>query len=264
MTGVRLLEVVPFWAIALATELVVLASILAGILIARARRRLAEGEDAPTGTVVGATLGLLAFILAFTFGMTATRFDNRKQVLLDEVNAIETTYLRAGLIPEPHRGEVRALLKRYVDLSVEMARNPANFRQVLEESEAIQGRLWPHAVALADADLKNPPIAALFVNSLNEMFDLRTRRVTVGVYHRVPATIWLTLIGITVVVMLEVGYIAGRSKTINWLAVIGLSVAFSLVVVLIADLDRTGAGAHGAIRYSHQPVIDLQKRLMAP
>ncbi len=95
-------------------------------------------------------------------------------------------------------------------------------------------------------------------------FDLQTRRVTVGVYHRVPATIWHTRIGITVVVMLEVGYVAGRAKAINWLAVIGLSVAFSLVVVLIADLDRTGAGAHGVIRYSHQPVIDLQKRLRAP
>jgi hypothetical protein len=61
--------------------------------------------------------------------------------------------------------------------------------------------------------------------------------------------------------MVQVGYLAGRSKTTNWLAMVALSLAFSAVVVLIADLDRIGAGASGAIRLSQQPVIDLQKRL---
>jgi hypothetical protein len=247
---------------AVGLELIVLGSIVAGVFIARARqRRSAEGEDTPAGTVVGASLGLLAFILAFTFGMTASRFDARKEALLDEVNAIETTFLRAGLLPDPHRSEVRALLKRYVDIRVELAQNPASVSRVIQESEAIQGKLWPHAVALADADLKNAAIVSLFINSLNEMFDLQTKRVTVGVYHRVPSPIWLTLIGITVLVMVQVGYLAGRSKTTNWLAIVALSLAFSSVVVLIADLDRTGAGASGAIRLSQQPVIDLQKRL---
>ena len=52
------------------------------------------------GAMVRATLGLLAFILAFTFGLAAARFDTRRQVLLDEANAIGTTYLRAGMLPD--------------------------------------------------------------------------------------------------------------------------------------------------------------------
>jgi hypothetical protein len=256
------LEIVPFWAIMAGIELIVLGSILIGVFIGRVRRRREkEGEDTPAGTVVGATLGLLAFILAFTFGMTASRFDARKQALLDEVNAIETTFLRAGLIPEPHRGEVRALLKRYVDIRVELARNPTNVQQAIEESDAIQGKLWPHAVALADADLKNPVMIGLFIQSLNEMFDLQTKRITVGLYYRIPTAIWLALLGITILTMLQVGYLTGRSRSTNWTFVIVLSLAFSAVVVLIADLDRAGSATASTIRVSQQPVIDLQRRL---
>jgi hypothetical protein len=68
--------------------------------------------------MVGATLGLLAFILAFTFGLAAARFDTRRQLLLDEANAIGTTYLRAGMLPE--RGQqVRDLLRHYVAARLE-------------------------------------------------------------------------------------------------------------------------------------------------
>ena len=63
--------------------------------------------QAPVGAIVGAILGLLAFLLAFTFGMAASRFETRRELVLDEANAIGTTYLRAALLPEPHRVEVR-------------------------------------------------------------------------------------------------------------------------------------------------------------
>jgi hypothetical protein len=189
--------------------------------------------------------------------MTASRFDTRKEALLDEVNAIEITFLRTGLIPEPHRSEVRALLKRYVDIRVDLARNPAKAEQAVRESEAIQGQLWPHATALADLDLKNAVIVALFIQSLNEMFDLQTNASRSG-FITVPTVIWLALLGITILAMVQVGYWVGRSTKANWLSVVTLSLAFSSVVVLIADLDRSGAGAIGAIRLNQQPVMDLQ------
>ena len=76
-------------------------SVECGYRLGKYRRSRHEQEkEAPLGTMVGATLGLLAFILAFTFGLAAARFDTRRQVLLDEANAIGTTYLRAGILPE--------------------------------------------------------------------------------------------------------------------------------------------------------------------
>jgi hypothetical protein len=108
------IDVLPLWALFIVILLVVLLSVEFGYRLGKYRRsRREEEKEAPLGTMVAATLGLLAFILAFTFGLAAQRFDTRRQVLLDEANAIGTTYLRAGMLPE--RGqEVRDLLRTYV------------------------------------------------------------------------------------------------------------------------------------------------------
>jgi len=64
-------------------------------------RRAGKEHDAAVGGMVAAELGLLAFLLAFTFGFAASRFEDRRQVVLDESNAIGTTYLRTATLPEP-------------------------------------------------------------------------------------------------------------------------------------------------------------------
>ena len=84
--------------------------------------RPAEEKETPVGAMVGSILGLLAFLLAFTFGMAATRFEARRQAVLDEANAIGTTYLRARLLPEPQRTESAKLLREYVDVRISGSR----------------------------------------------------------------------------------------------------------------------------------------------
>src|SRR5215469_16174147 len=113
------LDALPLWGLFIAILLVVLLSVECGYRLGRYRRNRHEQEkETPVGTMVGATLGLLAFILAFTFGLAAARFDTRRQVLLDEANAIGTSYLRAGILPE--RGEqIRGLLRDYVGARLE-------------------------------------------------------------------------------------------------------------------------------------------------
>jgi hypothetical protein len=118
----------------------VLLSIYGGIFLARFRRkRSIKDQETSVSAIVGATTALLAFLLAFTFGLAASRFDARRALLLDEINAIETTFLRTGLIPEPHGAAVRALLKEYVDIRVELARHPENTEQLIQRSEQLQG-----------------------------------------------------------------------------------------------------------------------------
>src|SRR6201982_47404 len=117
------LDALPLWALFIVILLVVLLSVECGYRLGKYRRSRHEQEkDAPVGTMVGATLGLLAFILAFTFGLAAARFDTRRQVLLDEANAIGTTDLRAGILPERSE-EIRALLREYVGIRLEAVRS---------------------------------------------------------------------------------------------------------------------------------------------
>jgi hypothetical protein len=114
---------------------IVLISIWFGLYFAR--KRLRSDDVAPVGTVVNATLGLLAPILAFTFGVTSGRFDSRKQALLDEITAIETTARRADLIPEAHRTEVKDLIRQYIELRIFTAQNSEEVRRAVALSNVM-------------------------------------------------------------------------------------------------------------------------------
>src|SRR4051812_7002872 len=103
-----LLDVLPLWAVLVATVALILLSVEIGHTVATYQRRRSEGGKessvasmaGSTGPIVAAMLGLLAFMLAFTFGMATSFFQARREVVLSEANAIGTTYLRAALLPE--------------------------------------------------------------------------------------------------------------------------------------------------------------------
>jgi ABC-type multidrug transport system fused ATPase/permease subunit len=252
-----LIDALPLWALFICILLVVLLSVECGYRLGRYRRGQQE-KEAPVGTMVGATLGLLAFILAFTFGLAAARFDTRRQVLLDEANAIGTTYLRAGMLPD--RGEqIRGLLRDYVAVRLDAVRS-GNVGEGIRRSETIQQHVWEEAEALGE---KNPNsiVVGLFVQSLNEMIDLHAKRVQAGVRSRIPGAIWLGLFAVAVLSLSAMGYLEGLSGTRRSLAIIAVAIAFSVVIELIADLDRP---QEGVLRVSQQALLDVQRSMNAP
>jgi hypothetical protein len=208
--------------------------------------------------MVGATLGLLAFMLAFTFGLAAARFDTRRQVLLDEANAIGTTYLRAGMLPD-RREAIRALLRDYVDVRLAAVRS-GNVTEGIRRSENLQDQLWAEAVAIG----KNNPnsiVVGLFVQSLNEVIDLHAKRVTAGLRDRIPGAIWAALLVVAVLSLAAMGYHAGLARTSRSLAEVAVALTFSAVIGLIADLDRP---QEGILTVSQQALIDLQQSMKVP
>ena len=81
-----------------------------------------------------AILGLLGFILVFTFGIVYSRYDSKKELVREEANLIRTAWLRSDFLQEPDQRETSTLLKKYVDLRIKIA------TQKLEPEE-IQGLL---------------------------------------------------------------------------------------------------------------------------
>jgi hypothetical protein len=253
------LDALPLWGLFIVILLVVLLSVECGYRVGKYRRDHREQEkETPIGTIVGATLGLLAFILAFTFGLAAARFDSRRQVLLDEANAIGTTYLRAGMLPD-QREEIRTLLRNYVNTRLEAVRS-GNISEGVRESENIQSQLWRHAVAVGE---KNPNsiVVGLFVQSLNEVIDLHAKRVQAGLRSRIPGAIWVGLFAVAALSLATMGYHAGMVGTRRSLAVLAVALAFSVVIELIADLDRP---QEGVLKVSQQALLDLQRSMTAP
>jgi hypothetical protein len=250
----------PLWAIYLATALIVLLAVEAGRRVGRARRRRAEQEGgAPVGAAVGATLALLAFLLAFTFGMAASRFDARKGLVLQEANAIGTTYLRADMMPEPQRSEIRNLLREYAALRVSSGASATKIVEAIAQSGVIQDRLWADAVVLGQQS-PNSIVVGLFVQALNDMIDLDATRVTAG-RNRIPDSIWYALYLVTILTMAAMGYQFGLTGTHSWIVTILLVLVFASVILLIADLDRPQSGF---LRVSQQPMIDLINKIGAP
>ena len=253
------LDALPLWGVFLLILVVVLLSVECGYRLGKYRRNRHEQEkETPVGAMVGATLGLLAFILAFTFGLAAARFDTRRQVLLDEVNAIGTTYLRAGMLPDRRDG-IQALLREYVDTRLEALRS-GNIAAGVRQSENIQSQLWAHATAVGE---KNPNsiVGGLFIQSLNDVIDLHAKRVQAGLRSRIPGAIWVGLFAVAALSLATMGYHAGMVGTRRSLAILAVAFTFSVVIELIADLDRP---QEGILKVSQQALLDLQRSMNGP
>jgi hypothetical protein len=254
-----MIDSLPLWAFYLITAALVLLSAEAGWRLGDySRHRPSHETNAPVGAVVGSMLGLLAFLLAFTFGMAATRYDTRKNLVLQEANAIGTAYLRADMLPEPQRGEIRNLLREYAALRVRggsFLMTP----EAIAKSGALHDRLWNAAVV---ATAQNPAsiLGGLFVQSLNELIDLDETRVT-ALRSRIPDSIWMVLYAVTILTMAAMGYQFGLTGERSWAVIILLVLVFSAVMFLIADLDQP---QQGIIRVSQQAMMDVINKIGAP
>lgn len=254
-----LLDELPLTAFFAATVTVVLVSIEFGFRIGRYRRQHFEDEkEGPVGAMVAATLGLLAFVLAFTFGLAASRFDARRTVVVDEANAISTTWLRAGLLPDERAARIRPLLRDYVDARLEAART-GDLVTVRRRSDELHRALWTEA-ELVGRQYPESIIAGLFIQALNETIDIHATRMFAVVQGRIPPVLWLALYVVTVLTMAGVGYYCGMSRSRRTPEVLILALSFSAILLLVGDLDRP---LEGLIRVSQQAMTDVRTMMDA-
>ncbi len=254
--GASPLDQLPIWALSILLFSANLLFAEGGFRIGslRATRAAKEG-DATVGTIVSAELGLLAFLLAFSFGIVASRFDARRHMVIDEANAIGTTFLRAATLPESQIASVRRLLRTYTDVRTGITGVPID--QVVRRSEEIQQHLWTEAVAAAAQDPRSIPIG-LFIQSLNEMIDLHARRVMAALRSRMPLTVWVVLFGVGFLSFFTMGYQAGLTRAFRSPAVLILALTFGAVIWLITDMDRPG---EGFLRVSQEPILETRRMM---
>lgn len=248
-----LLELLPLWALFLVTLAACVGAAEAGSTLAqRALLRKSEKEpEVPLGSIVGAMLGLLGFLLAFTFGMTASRFDLRRQLLLEEARTLGTTYRRASLMPDKQAREVRRLLRDYAE--IRLSASPQTVSETLMQSEQIHDQLWSQAEELVDEEIDSE-LRSLFVASLNQLIELHLSRKTVVLQYRILGSIWAAVYVLAILSMLALGYQVGMSGTRRIRGTPIVAAAFALVIVMIADLDRP---SQGFMRVNQQPIADV-------
>lgn len=224
----------------------------------RIRSRIDDSSKNQVTTLQGAMLAVLGLLLGFTFSMAVSRFDTRKQLVLDESNAIGTTYLRADLLPEGARVTVKDLLKLYVDMRLDYNKyglDPERVGLIIQREEEIQKQLW--AQAMAAASERRDALTALFIDSLNQLIDLESKRAT-SLENHVPETILILLFAVAALAMGVTGYSCGLAGRRNIFPVSIAALLIVSVILVVIDLDRP---RRGLIRVSQHSMVELKKSL---
>ncbi len=210
-------------------------------------RRLAEdpeGAEAGVGTVEGAVFALLGLLIAFTFSGAATRFDTRRQLIVEETNDIGTAYLRLDMLPVEAQPALREKFRGYVDTRLEVYRKLPDMAAVQEEmakANRLQVEIWQQSIAASRAPGASAAAPMLLLPALNAMIDITTTRTMAGQIHP-PMIIFALLFGLALVSSLLVGYGMAGGKGRNWLHMLGLAFVIAVSVYVILDIEYPRLG----------------------
>jgi hypothetical protein len=205
------------------------------------RRLKQEVDGAGGGVVEGAVFALLGLLIAFTFSGAAARFDDRRNLIVDEANAVGTAYLRIDLLPAAAQGEMRNLFRRYLDARLAVYRALPDLeaaREHLASSNRIQQEIWVRAVA-ESADLQSARM--LLLPALNEMFDITTKRTMAAQAHP-PDVVFGLLFVFALCAALLAGSAMAWPESRRWLhsATFAFALAGSVYVIIDMEFPRVG------------------------
>jgi hypothetical protein len=232
-----------------------------GAFIGSRVSHLSDSLSEPFGILQGAMLGVVGLILAFGLSLAVTRYEDRRAAIVDETNAIGTTYLRAQLLAEPFRSRSLDLLVTYTESAVRLSEyvpGSAKETEVIAEEERLQRRLW----ALAGDAAERQPLASLprlYIETLNEMIDAQTTRVA-ALNNQVPdAVLWLEILGASIALGLLAAYLALVGRGLPGIVLAALLVGALLFVT--CDLDRP---TRGLIQVPSTVLTDQLESMQSP
>ena len=221
-----------------------------------------KAQLAQVRAIMGASLGLVAFMLAFAFSMAQQHFEERNRAYMLEVSAIDSAFRGADLIMKGERAEAKALLAEFARIRVETSRiakrhDLAPVVELIRESERMHDKLW----AIAERSMEGAGTGedtSLFAQAVLAMIDAHDARLQTVFFNRVSPIIWFTLFGMAVLSMAVTGYQAGLTGTRSSFATWTLAVCFSFVMMLITDLDRP---VMTLFKENRQLIVELQSRM---
>ncbi len=212
-----------------------------GQFIAR-RHAPTDGQKSSVNFATAGMMGLLAFLLGVSLSMASDRYQQRRDSVLAEANAIGTAWLRATVATGAEGEAMQRLLRDYTETRIAVVRgssDPAEVDRLNQRTNSIQNELWQ--IARTVAERSPTPISGLLLSSLNEMIDLSLTNRRNFTSH-VPAYVLRLLLTVSVFAVGAVGYGFGLVGSRQpGLSVLLLGV-WTLAIVLIIDIDRPQSG----------------------
>jgi len=209
----------------------------------RRRPKESEGERGSLGTIEGAVFALFGLLMAFTFSGGALRFNEKRMLIAEEANTIETAYLRLHLVPEAKSG-LQELFRRYVDSRLETYHRMPDMeaaRSEMANSKKLQEEIWTEAVAATRLPSSHPAAGWLLLPALNSMIDIMTTR-TMALQMHPPRIIYVLLFALGLICSLLAGYRMASGQHRSWLHILGFTVITVIVVYVVLDIEYPRVG----------------------
>ncbi|HEX2446207.1 MAG TPA: hypothetical protein VHJ77_19825 [Vicinamibacterales bacterium] len=233
------------WAAALAAGLLVVMLALQEVGRRLGVRRLARDPEGKIsgGAAEAGIFGLLGLLIAFTFSGAGSRFDDRRQLVIEEANNIGTAWLRLDLLPAERQPALRDLFRRYLDSRLETYRKVPDMtaaRAELTRSTELQRKIWAEAVAASQSSTTTAP-AMLLLPALNQMIDITTTRTITAEIHP-PAIVFIMLVLLACIAALLAGYGMAGGKSRSWIHANALAIVIAATVYVIIDYEYPRLG----------------------
>src|SRR5499426_4717696 len=225
----------------------------------RRRKEDAAAGGEGIGAVDGAVFALLGLLLAFTFSGASSRFDTRRQLIVEETNNIGTAYLRLDLLPTALQPPLRDSFRRYLDARIDVYRklpDIAAAKESLAMANELQGQICRQAVAASRAEGAPAAAAILLLPALNAMIDITTTRTTATLMHP-PVVVFVMLFGLALAASLLAGYGMTGSKVRSWFHMLGFALVIATAVYVILDIEYPSLGLIRVDAFD-QALVDLR------
>lgn len=211
-----------------------------------------EGEKSSVNFATAGMMGLLAFLLGVSLSMASDRYQQRRDSVLAEANAIGTVWLRAAVATGAEGEAMQRLLRDYTETRIAVvvgSPDPAITESLIQKTNTLQNEIW--RIARTIAERSPTPISGLLLSSLNDMIDLSlTNRRNFNAH--VPPYILRLLLTVSIFAVGAVGYgfglVGGRQPGLSVL----LLGVWTLAIVLIIDIDRPQSGQ---VRVDPAPLV---------
>ena len=224
------------------------------------RERAGATELGGLGVIDGAVFALLGLLIAFSFSGAADRFERRRQLIVQEANAIGTAYLRLDLLPPATQPALRENFRRYVDTRLAIYKgihDPEAVRDGTARATALQEEIWKEAVRACQA---NPTrVENVVLPALNDMIDITTTRAVAGQTHP-PGIIFVMLVAMALMACLLAGYAMTVGKQWRRLHATTFALVLTVTVYVILDLEFPRLGLI-QVTAADQLLVDVRNSL---
>ena len=252
------LDILPIWAFFVGMVIVVLAASEIGfhIGIRLQDRGSNPGESRMTSSVVGGMLGLVAFLMAFSIGITISNHSERKNMVITEANAIGVAWLRAGFLEETDSKLLRKMLREYAEVRIAAANLEIEMPAVIARSEQIHEDMWI-IIERSVRQGNDTDIMTSLVEAVNDL--IKTHSIRINAAHkRLPSILGMVLIMSTILSFLLVGVASSADRKRDTPAIFLFAIVFTSVLMIMVDLDRP---QEGTLTVSQAAMTDVLRQI---